>query len=156
MAITTRNEGSKITSGINVAPMTDVMLVLLIIFMVITPLLGPGVPVDMVSATNAVAMPDAQKEGALLVAVTRDGRTYLGSEQIAPDGLTARLKDKLERSTDKRVFVKADAHAKYGAVAGVIDSIRSADVQDVGLLTERNGHLIPPPASLRDAYRKIS
>jgi len=154
MAMARRNEGSKITSDINVTPMTDVMLVLLIIFMVITPLLGPGIHVNMATANNAVAMPDAQKEDALLVALTHDGRIYLGTEQVRPDQLTGRLKDRLQRSHDNRVFLKADAHVKYGVVLGVVDNIRSADVQDLGLLTERNTRMVPPPAA--DIYKKVS
>ena len=154
MAIARRHEGSKITSEINVTPMTDVMLVLLIIFMVITPLLGPGVHVNMATANNAVAMPDAQKQDALLVAVTHDGRIYLGTEQVALDHLAGRLKDRLHHSHDNRVFVKADAHVKYGVVVAVVDNIRSADIQDLGLLTERNTRMVPPPAA--DIYRKVS
>ena len=89
MAMANRNEGSKISSDINVTPMVDVMLVLLIIFMVVTPLLvQPGVvPVDMAKTDHPLAMPDAQKEDALLVAITHDGMIYLGSDHVALDQL---------------------------------------------------------------------
>jgi biopolymer transport protein ExbD/biopolymer transport protein TolR len=78
MAIVLRNEGAKINSNINVTPMVDVMLVLLIIFMVITPMLHPGVPVDMARTTNPAVMSDANKPDALIVSVMRDGQMFLG------------------------------------------------------------------------------
>ncbi|MGZ4824702.1 MAG: biopolymer transporter ExbD, partial [Terriglobales bacterium] len=92
-----------VNSSINVTPMVDVMLVLLIIFMVITPMLQKGVSVDLAKTNNPVQMPDADKEDALLVAVTRDGKVFFGSDQISPDQLTNKIKDKLAARVDKRV-----------------------------------------------------
>ena len=137
-------------SNINVTPMVDVMLVLLIIFMVITPMLQKGISVDMAKTNNPTQMPDAEKEDALLVAVTRDGKTFFGSDQIAPDQLTNKIKDKLASRTDKRVFVRADARAKYGAVAEVVDNVRAAGVDQLGLLTEQRKQGAPsaPAAAL--------
>ncbi len=148
MAMANRNEGSKISSDINVTPMVDVMLVLLIIFMVVTPILvQPGaVPVNMAKTNHPLAMPDAQKEDALLVAITRDGMIYLGNDHVALDQLGTKLKDKLERRLDKHVFVKADAHAKYGAVVDVANNLRSASVEDIGLLTEQSKSVLPSPS----------
>ncbi len=83
MAVAVRDEGKKVNSNINVTPMVDVMLVLLIIFMVITPMLQNKVQVDMAKVDNATAMPDADKEDAIVVAVTRDGGVYLGQDHIA-------------------------------------------------------------------------
>ena len=135
-------------SNINVTPMVDVMLVLLIIFMVITPMLQKGVSVDLAKTNNPVQMPDADKEDALLVAITRDGKVFFGTDQIKPDELTGKIKDKLANRVDKRVFVRADARAKYGAVVEVVDNVRSAGVDQLGLLTEqrqgKQGN--PPPA----------
>src|SRR5450759_862471 len=125
-----------VNSTINVTPMVDVMLVLLIIFMVITPMLQKGVSVDLAKTNNPSLMPDAEKEDALLVAVTRDGKVYFISDQIAPDQLTNKIKDKLASRTDKRVYVRADARAKYGVVAEVVDNVRAAGVDQLGLLTE--------------------
>ena len=126
-----------VTSDINVTPMVDVMLVLLIIFMVITPMLQKGVSVDLAKTNNPIQMPDAEKEDALLVAVTRDGKVFFVSDQISPDQLTNKIKDKLASRTDKRVFVRADARAKYGAVAEVVDNVRAAGVDQLGLLTDQ-------------------
>src|SRR3954453_9370842 len=148
MAIGKRTLG--MNSNINVTPMVDVMLVLLIIFMVITPMLQKGISVDMAKTNNPTQMPDAEKEDALLVAVTRDGKTFFGSDQIAPDQLTNKIKDKLASRTDKRVFVRADARAKYGAVAEVVDNVRAAGVDQLGLLTEqrKQGSPSAPPSAL--------
>jgi biopolymer transport protein TolR len=144
MAIVIRDEGRKITSGINVTPMVDVMLVLLIIFMVVVPLIQRHVTVDMAKVDHPIAMPDADKEDSIVVGVSRDGRIYLGSDQIMLEQLTIKVKDKLDRKTDKRVFVKADARAKYGVIVEVVDNIRSANVEALGLLTEQNKSTTPP------------
>ena len=126
-----------VNSDINVTPMVDVMLVLLIIFMVITPMLQKGTSVDMVKTDNPTAMPDADKEDALLVSITHDGKLYFGSDQVSAEKLTDLVKDKLANRTDKRVFVKADARAQYGVVTDVVDNVRSAGVDELGLLTEQ-------------------
>jgi biopolymer transport protein ExbD/biopolymer transport protein TolR len=149
MALALRNEGSKVNSNINVTPMVDVMLVLLIIFMVITPMLQKGQSVDMAKVNNPVPMPDADKEDALLVVVMRDGQIYFGTDRITVDQLTQKVKDRLADKPDKRIFIRADLRAKYGAVVDVVDNVRSAGVDDVGLLTEQK-HAGPsntkPPA----------
>jgi biopolymer transport protein ExbD/biopolymer transport protein TolR len=137
MAISKRNEGAKISSEINVTPMVDVMLVLLIIFMVVTPMLQKGISVDMAPVNNPEQMPDADKEDALLVSITRDGKVYFGSEQMAVDNLTSKVKDRLANKQDKRVYVKADMRARFGSVVQVVDSVRAAGVDDLGLLTEQ-------------------
>jgi biopolymer transport protein ExbD len=149
MALAKRDEGSKVTSDINVTPMVDVMLVLLIIFMVITPMLQKGVSVDLAKVNNPAQMPDADKEDALIVAIMRDGKVFFGNDQIAPDQLTSKVKDRLANRTDKRVFVRADARAKYGSVVDVVDNVRAAGVDDLGLLTEQRKQNAPsaPPAA---------
>src|SRR5216110_2439598 len=137
MAIATRDEGKKVNSNINVTPMVDVMLVLLIIFMVVTPMLQKGVSVDMAKVDNPTPMEDADKEDALLVSITRDGKVYFGTEQITTDNLTTKVKDRLTNRPDKRVYVKADLRARFGGVVGVVDAVRAAGVDDLGLLTEQ-------------------
>ena len=137
MAITVRNEGAKVNSNINVTPMVDVMLVLLIIFMVITPMLQRGQSVDLAKTANPIQMPDADKEDALLVAVMRDGRIYFDTQQVGPEELTNKVKERLQNRVNKEVFVKADARAKYKAVVEVVDNVRSAGVDQLGLLTEQ-------------------
>ena len=121
----------------NVIPMADIMLVLLIIFMVVTPMLQKGVSVDMASVTDPRDMQDADKDDAVIVAVTRDGTLYLGNTKIAKEDITGQVKDRIANKLDKTVYVKSDARAKYGDVVAVVDEIRSAGVDSLGLLTEK-------------------
>jgi len=137
MGIAVRNEGSKVNSNINVTPMVDVMLVLLIIFMVITPMLQNKVQINMAQVENAVAMPDADKDDAIVVAVTRDGGIFLGQNRVDPSQLGSLVRDRLADKTDKEIFVRADARAQYRAVEDAIDDVRTAGVEEVGLLTQR-------------------
>jgi biopolymer transport protein TolR len=137
MALAKRDEGKKVNSEINVTPMVDVMLVLLIIFMVVTPMLQKGISVDMAKVNNPDQMPDADKEDALLVSITRDGTVYFGSDKISTDNLTTKVKDRLANKVDKRVYVKADMRAHFGNVVQVVDSVRAAGVDDLGLLTDQ-------------------
>jgi len=101
MALSKRDEGSKVSSDINVTPMVDVMLVLLIIFMVVTPMLQHGVPVDMAKVNNPTDMHDADKEDALLVAITRDDHVFFGTDPVKVDELTQKIKDRLANRTDR-------------------------------------------------------
>ena len=132
-------------SEINVTPMADVMLVLLIIFMVITPMLQKGVSVDLARTMNPRVMPDADKEDAVVIAVTRDGKLYMGSAPINLDEITKTVKDRIANKLDKTVFIKADARAKYGDVVGVVDDVRAAGVDQLGLLTEKVERRGPAP-----------
>jgi biopolymer transport protein ExbD len=132
----------------NVIPMADIMLVLLIIFMVVTPMLQKGVSVDMAKVNNAEDMQNADKDDAVILAVTRDGKMYLGSKQITLDEITTAVKDQIANRLDKTVFVRSDARAKYGDVVKAVDEVRSAGVDNLGLLTEKNqgkGAAAPPP-----------
>jgi len=142
MSIAVRNEGSKVNSNINVTPMVDVMLVLLIIFMVITPMLQNKVQVDMAKVDNPTAMPDADKEDAIVVAITRSGDVFLGQNRMAISELGNQVREKLADKPGKTIYVRADARAQYRAVEDAIDAVRTAGVEDVGLLTQkREGNL---------------
>ena len=121
----------------NVIPMADIMLVLLIIFMVVTHMLQKGVSVDMATVNNPRDMQDADKDDAIIVAVSRDDNIYLGNNKIAKEDITGQIKDKIANKLDKTVYVKSDARAKYGTVVAVVDEIRSAGVDQLGLLTEK-------------------
>jgi biopolymer transport protein TolR len=137
MALAKRDEGKKVNSNINVTPMVDVMLVLLIIFMVITPMLNNKVDVNLPKAAAAVVMEDANKEDAVVVAVTRDGKTFLGQDRVNLDDLGTKVAAKLENKTEKQVFLRADSRANYGKVMDTIDGIRTAGVSQLGMLTDR-------------------
>jgi biopolymer transport protein ExbD/biopolymer transport protein TolR len=124
-------------ADINVTPMVDVMLVLLIIFMVITPMLSKGVSVDLVKTKNPIAMQAADKSDAILVAVTRNGDSFLNTTKMAPEDLPSKVKDLLTSRLDKTVFLKADSRARYEKVVTVVDNLRAAGVDQLGLLTEQ-------------------
>ena len=137
MGVAVRNEGAKVNSNINVTPMVDVMLVLLIIFMVITPMLQNKVQIDLARVQNATLMPDADKEDAVVVAITRDGGVFLGPNKVDPSQLGSLVRDMLADKTDKTIFVRADARAQFKSVEDAIDDVRTAGVETVNLLTAR-------------------
>ena len=124
-------------ADINVTPMVDVMLVLLIIFMVITPTLTHGVSVDMVRTQNPIPMQAADKSDAVLIAVTRNGGVFLNNTKVTPDELAPKVKDMLTNRLDKECFIRADQRAKYQTVLDVVQNLQSAGVDQVGLLTEQ-------------------
>jgi biopolymer transport protein ExbD/biopolymer transport protein TolR len=121
----------------NIIPMADIMLVLLIIFMVVTPMIQKGASVDRATVDNPKEMADADKEDALVVAVTRDGSIFMGAQKIDMSQITNTLKERLSSRSDKTVFLNSDRGAKYGKVVAVVDEIRAAGVDQLGLLTEK-------------------
>jgi biopolymer transport protein ExbD/biopolymer transport protein TolR len=117
--------------------MVDVMLVLLIIFMVITPMLQNKVQIDMAKVDNPTAMPDADKEDAIVVAITRSGDVFLGQNKIALSELGPAVQQRLSDTPGKTIYVRADARAQFKSVEDAIDAVRTAGVDDVGLLTQK-------------------
>jgi len=144
MAQAVRAEGKKVNSNINVTPMVDVMLVLLIIFMVITPMLNNKVNVDLPKVTAATVMENANKEDAITVAVTRDGKVFLGGDLVSQSDIGTKVQDLIAKKTDKdvnadkSVYLRADTRANYGKVMDTIDGIRVAGVSQLNLLTDMN------------------
>ncbi len=140
-------QAGSVISTPNVIPMADIMLVLLIIFMVVTPLLQKGMSVDLARVANPTEMPNADKDDAVIVAVTRDGGIYLGNKKVTAEELTSQVRDLISSRLDKTVFVKSDARAKYGGVVTVVDEVRAAGVDQLGLLTEKSEERrrMPPP-----------
>jgi biopolymer transport protein ExbD len=128
----------------NVIPMADIMLVLLIIFMVVTPMLQKTHQVDLAAVNDPRDMKDADKDDAVVVAITRDGSIYLENTKVKKEELTNQIKDQIANKLDKTVYVKSDARAKYGDVVAVVDEIRSAGVDQLGLLTEKVKSLSGP------------
>ena len=131
----------------NVIPMADIMLVLLIIFMVVTPMLQKTHQVDLAPTNNPHEMKDADKDDAIVVAITSDGKIFLGNTGVNKEDLTGQIKDRISNRLDKTVYVKSDARAKYGRVVEIVDEIRSAGVDQLGLLTQKNQNAksTPPP-----------
>jgi len=128
----------EVVADINVTPMVDVMLVLLIIFMVITPLLTKGQPVDLVPTKNPIAMKEADADDAIIVAITRNGGVFLspGNNAVTLDDLPSKVSDLLTGRLDKTVYIRADLRAKYQVVQDAVDALRAAGVDQLGLITE--------------------
>jgi len=135
----------EVVSEPNVVPMADIMLVLLIIFMVVTPMLQKGVSVDLAQVENPREMQAADQDDAVVVAVTKDGAYFLGSTRITKEEITGKVRDMISAKLDKTVFVKSDARAKYGDVVAAVDEVRAAGVDQLGLLTERKQGRLPAP-----------
>ena len=136
---------SQVMAAPNIIPMADIMLVLLIIFMVVTPLLTNGVPVDLAKVTNPIAMPEADKDNAVIVVISRSADIYLGNTRTSIDDISSLVRDRISGRPDKTVFIRSDARAKYGDVVRLVDKIRSAGVDNVGLLTDKIERRMPPP-----------
>jgi biopolymer transport protein ExbD/biopolymer transport protein TolR len=137
MAMSGGGGRGEVTSEINVTPMADVMLVLLIIFMVVTPMLQKGVNVDLAKTKNPMDMTEADKEDSILVAVARDGKFYLNQDRVNIDDLAGKVTEMVQNRVDKTIFVKGDARAKYADVVQVVENLRVAGVDKIGLLTEK-------------------
>jgi biopolymer transport protein ExbD len=124
-----------IKSDINVTPLVDVMLVLLIIMMIVAPLLQKGAPVRLPTAANSVDKPETQ--GQTVVAVTAGGEYYLDGLPIPETDFQRRVVEVLENKNEKIVLIKADEDAAYGRVMEAMDELRAAGIEDMGLITER-------------------
>jgi biopolymer transport protein TolR len=122
-------------ADINVTPLVDVMLVLLIIMMVIAPMLQKGVDVKLPSAANTVEKPDTN--GQVVVAIGKDKKIYLNTQPIKPADLAQKVSDALESQKDKIVLIKADEAVDYAVVMDTMDKLRSGGIENMGLITER-------------------
>ena len=135
-------------SAPNVIPMADIMLVLLIIFMVVTPMLTKGLSVELAKVSNPNDMPNADKDDAVIIGVSASGDVYLGSTKSDISQIADQVRDRISGKLDKTVYVKSDGRAKYGDVVKIVDEIRSAGVDNVGLLTDKTDasrRTAPPP-----------
>jgi len=126
--------GGGVKSEINVTPLVDVMLVLLIIMMIVAPLLQQGVPLSMPFAVNSSEKPETQDQ--TVVSITADKRFFVNAVQVSKDDLQRRVQDILENKKEKVVIIKADQDAPYGTVMDAMDELRAAGIEDMGLITE--------------------
>ena len=131
--------GTGIKSEINVTPLVDVMLVLLIIMMIVAPLLQQGVTVTLPKATNTSEKPETQ--GQTVVAITSDGRFYVNAVEVPQSRLQARIAEIFETAETRVVIIKADVDVEYSAVMDAMDQLRASGIEDMGLITdpERGG-----------------
>lgn len=140
-------------SDINVTPMVDIMLVLLIIFMVVTPLLQHGVSVTLPqNLRNPEEDSRIIKESSVVVAVTKDDKVYLGKKEIDKDTLKSEIETKMEgltRPEERVVYIKGDAQANYGSVVEAVNIIRQAGIDKIGLVADKKkgGEAAPAAAS---------
>jgi biopolymer transport protein TolR len=124
-----------VKADINVTPLVDVMLVLLIIMMLVAPMLQQGVSVRLPTAENTVDKPETQEQTVLAIAA--NGSLYLNARPLQEQELTTRINEILETRKEKIVLIKADEDAQYGAVMSAMDQLRQAGIEDIGLITER-------------------
>ena len=129
--------GTKINSEINVTPMADVMLVLLIIFMITIPLLQEGIFVNKPRARNAQEEPLVDDEDATMVTVTRLGDIYINREPVGPNQIVDRLVERVALKPELPLFIKADVAVLYGTVVDLVDKAREAGVEQIGLMVDR-------------------
>ena len=130
-----------VKSDINVTPLVDVMLVLLIIMMLIAPMLQQGVVLTLPTAANTIDKPEVQ--GQTIIAIAKDKGLYLNSKQIQEGELATKVTELLENTKDKVVLIKADEEVEYGAVMAAMDQLRQAGIEDIGLITEKSKNSAP-------------
>jgi biopolymer transport protein ExbD len=124
-----------IKSDINVTPLVDVMLVLLIIMMIVAPLLQKGADVKMPSAANSSDKPETQDQ--TVVAIDKNDRYFVNGIPVRREELRVRVEDILETKKERIVLIKADEDAKYSAIMDAMDELRAGGIEDMGLITER-------------------
>jgi biopolymer transport protein TolR len=125
---------SAVVGDINVTPLVDVVLVLLIIFMVVTPMIASGVAVDLPKTVNHFRKPDDGKD--IIISVTKEKAVYLMANAVKKDEITRRIEDERRKHPDKTIFVKGDSRTSYGAVREVMELVHKAGIEDVMLGTE--------------------
>jgi biopolymer transport protein ExbD len=124
-----------VKSDINVTPLVDVMLVLLIIMMLVAPMLQQGVSVRLPQASNTVDKPEQQ--GQTVIAIAANKQTYLNAKLVQEGELAQKVNELLENSKEKIVLIKGDEEVEYSAIMAAMDQLRQAGIEDIGLITER-------------------
>jgi biopolymer transport protein ExbD len=135
MAMDVGGSKGSVKSDINVTPLVDVMLVLLIIMMLIAPMLQQGVAVQMPEAANTGEKPDTQDQ--TVVAIDSRGAFYVNAIPVTPDDLIPRVQRVLEDKKEKIVYLKGDKDAKYSAIMDAMDAFRKAQIENIALITEK-------------------
>jgi biopolymer transport protein TolR len=129
----------------NVIPMADIMPVLLVIFMVVMPMVNRDARANLAQVANPVGMPDADKDGAVVVAASSDGAVFLGNNVTPLEEISPRVRDRISGRLDKTVYIKSGARTKYGDVVKLVDQVRNSAVDSVGLLSDKIQPRTPPP-----------
>ncbi len=132
MSMMVSNE-DEVSSEPNVVPLCDVLLVLLIIFMVVTPLIQKGVDVRLPVALNTINMPENPE---VVLSIRKDGKMYIGPDQITLDNLQTMIEEAFMTASDKRLYLRADGEQEYGNIVDVVEILKAAGVEIVGIITE--------------------
>jgi len=132
MSMMVTNE-DEVSSEPNVVPLCDVLLVLLIIFMVVTPLIQKGVDVRLPVALNTINMPENPE---VVLSIRKDGKMYIGQDQITLDNLQTMIEEAFMTASDKRLYLRADGELEYGNIVDVVEILKAAGVEIVGIITE--------------------
>jgi biopolymer transport protein ExbD len=138
MAISVGQEGD-VKSEPNVVPLCDVLLVLLIIFMVVTPLVNKGVDLRLPTALNTMSMPDNLE---VVLAIRKDGTFYVNQEQATEETLQTLLEEAFMTASDKRLYLRADQDLEYGKIVDIIEMLKNSGVEIVGIITEKKAEKI--------------
>lgn len=138
MAISVEKAG-EVTSEINVVPLCDVLLVLLIIFMVITPLIQKGVDVRLPDALNTINMPESPE---VVLSIRKDGTIYVNQEQATEENLQTILEEAFLTATEKKLYLRADQNLEYGKIIDIIEILKNAGIEIIGIITEKKAKRI--------------
>ncbi len=137
-----RSNSANLICRIDVTAFAGVMFALVAMFLipattvVDSPRGTAGAAADLAKVAHPVAMREANREDALLIAVQRDGRIWFGTETVTPDHLPGKIRDRLSRGAERRVYIRADARARYGTVLEVLDNVRSAGIENIAFLVD--------------------
>jgi biopolymer transport protein TolR len=131
-----RHRPDQLICNINVAGFVGVMLALLYLFMPVNVDGHRGAPVDLPHVGHPVSMAHANREDAIVIAITRDDKLFFRDDQVALDQLPAKIQESVSRGSEKRVYIRADARAKCGWVAEILDGVHSAGVEKIGILVD--------------------